>query len=133
MRCLHLRALSLLFVAALVAAPAAAEPPDEPEPAPSGYLEGMPWIAGGAMQAPPPGPPGLRTVVVAYRMSPAQLARTFRLMLEQSGWDVEVSPPSPRGTQRMVARKAGRSVRVSILAGPDGPGSSGLLLMPLSS
>jgi hypothetical protein len=83
------------------------------------------------MQESPPGPPGLRTVIVSYPMPPAALTQAVQAVLQSHGWAVEISPPSPRGTQRIMARKDDRTVRVSVMSGPGGPNTSALLLMPM--
>jgi len=96
---------------------------------PPGYPEGFAYLPGGTVQPSPAGPPGLRTITIAYPQSPTELAEQLRGRLEATGWTVSSAPPSPRGTLRMTGTLADRSVRASILPGPPGMGSA-LLLMP---
>jgi hypothetical protein len=97
--------------------------------APDGYPANFPFLPGGEVQAAQPGPAGLVTFTIAYPQAPAELQSTLQAELEQAGWAVEVSPPSPRGTQRMNATREGQSVQVSVLPGPNGQGSGLLLIM----
>lgn len=109
--------------------------PTPPDPtqnttAPEGFPADLPFLPGGQLQPAPPGPPGLQTFTLTYPQSPTELAGSYQTALEQAGWTVEVSPPSPRGTQRMTATLGDRRVQASILPGPNGQGA-GLLLMPM--
>lgn len=114
------------------APPAPRLPPPAPsEGAPAGWPEGFPFLPGGTLQPAPPGPAGLVTHTVVYPAhAPPALADRLALELEGAGWTVSRAPPSPRGTQRMTATRAGRSVQASVLNGPGGAGSA-LLLMQL--
>lgn len=105
-------------------------PPEPPEPsAPAGYPEAFPFIAGGSMQAAPPGPAWLAQAMVTYAdRAPADLRDALRARLTAEGWTIEGEETSPRGTLRMRALQGERQIQVSVLPGPDGAGAALLLV-----